>query len=72
VLATFDLRNATAAAQGAVEPAARVSDHGSSIVAFADPVSVMRVTGNVLYADLLHALIARLAELLSEPLPPDL
>jgi hypothetical protein len=52
--------------------ASEVSDLGSSVAAFAELVAVMRVTGNLLDSDVLHALIARLAELLSEPLPGDL
>jgi hypothetical protein len=56
---TRDLRNATSGDQAA-------------IAEFADLMAVMRVTGNVLDADLLHALIARLADLLDEPLPPGL
>jgi hypothetical protein len=56
---TRDLRNATPVDQAA-------------IAEFTDLVAVTRVTGNVLDADLLHALIARLADLLGEPLPPGL
>jgi hypothetical protein len=56
---TRDLRNATPVDQAA-------------IAEFADLVAVMSVSSNVLDADLLHALIARLADLLGEPLPPGL
>jgi hypothetical protein len=69
---TLALRNAIALDQADITRASEVSDLGSSTAAFAELVAVMRTTGNLLDADVLHALIARLAELLSEPLPSDL
>jgi hypothetical protein len=65
----FGLRNATAVDHGVIGLASGVP--GSRIAAFGESVAVPGVTGNVLDADLLHALIARLADLLGEPLPPD-
>jgi hypothetical protein len=46
------------------------SELSASIAAFAELVAVMRVTGDVLDADVLRGLIIWLAELLDESVPP--
>jgi hypothetical protein len=69
---TVDLRNATSTDRRARKRDLGESDLGSSSTAFAELVAVMRVTGYSLDAEILRALIARLAYLLGEPVPADL
>jgi hypothetical protein len=57
--AVFGLRKATSA-------------HRGTIATFAESAAGTGNTGNVLDADVLHALISRLAELLDERTPPGL
>ena len=64
------LRNATRVGQASATCTPGLSEVGASIVAFAELVAVMRVTGNLVDGDVLQGLIVRVAELLDETLPP--
>ena len=66
------LRNATRVGQASATCTPGLSEVGASIVAFAELVAVMRVTGNLVDGDVLQGLIVRVAELLDETLPPGL